>query len=85
VQESTLTQDCLEGCLSIPNRRDTVTRPYSIIVEYDKMNRAHEMEIVEDFTAVIFQHEIDHLNGILYTDHLQREVEGAKPVSERQN
>jgi peptide deformylase len=31
--------------------------------------------MVEDFTAVIFQHEIDHLNGILFTDHLQAEAQ----------
>jgi peptide deformylase len=41
------------------------------------MDRTHVTEMVEDFTAVIFQHEIDHLNGIMYTDHLQEEIKQA--------
>ncbi len=65
----------LEGCLSIPNRMDTLyTRAKSINIEYDKMDGTHHKETVEGFTAVIFQHEIDHLRGILYTDHLQQEA-----------
>ncbi len=76
-QYSTKKQTCLEGCLSIPNRTDTLnTRAYAILLEYDKMDSSHHTEMVEDFTAVIFQHEIDHLNGILYLDHLDKEVKG---------
>ena len=68
-------QDCPEGCLSIPDRRETTTnRAYAILIEYDKMDGSHEIEMVEDFTAVIFQHEIDHLNGILFLDHLEKEI-----------
>ncbi|MDT0685730.1 peptide deformylase [Autumnicola psychrophila] len=78
IQYSELKQDCLEGCLSIPDRRDTTkTRSYAVLVEYDKLDNTHHVEMVEDFTAVIFQHEIDHLNGILYLDHLQKEIEDA--------
>lgn len=76
-QYSTRKQTCLEGCLSIPNRSDTLsTRAYAILLEYDKMDSSHHTEMVEDFTAVIFQHEIDHLNGILYLDHLEKEIKG---------
>ena len=65
----------LEGCLSIPNRVDTLSsRAQSIIIEYDKIDGSHHKETVEGFTAVIFQHEIDHLRGILYTDHLKKEM-----------
>ncbi|MCV9387784.1 peptide deformylase [Reichenbachiella ulvae] len=72
-------QDCREGCLSIPNRRDTTkTRAYRIEVEYDKIDQKHYKESVEGFTAVIFQHEIDHLDGILYLDHLEQEVKDAE-------
>lgn len=68
-----------EGCLSIPNRRDTLkTRAYTITLEYDTMEAQHITETVEGFTSVIFQHEIDHLNGILYLDHLEKEVANAK-------
>lgn len=78
VQYSKMKQDCLEGCLSIPDRRDTTkTRAYALLLEYDKIDNTHVTEMVEAFTAVIFQHEIDHLNGILYLDHLEKEVKGA--------
>ena len=76
-------QPCLEGCLSIPARRDTTyNRSESITIEYDKMDRSQVKEEVKGFTAVIFQHEIDHLNGILYLDHLREEVSQSKMVSE---
>jgi len=76
---SKLTQDCVEGCLSIPERSDTTkTRSYAIMLEYDKLDNSHHIEMIEDFTAVIFQHEIDHLNGILYLDHLKEEIESSK-------
>jgi len=79
VQYSKLTQECREGCLSIPDRRDTLnSRAYAILIEYDKMDNSHATEMVEDFTAVIFQHEIDHLDGILYIDHLAQEMQEAK-------
>jgi peptide deformylase len=61
-----------EGCLSVPDRREEVLRSQEIIIEYAT---ADEPEIsvrdtVRGFTAVIFQHEIDHLDGLLYTDRL---------------
>jgi peptide deformylase len=65
-------QPCREGCLSIPDRMDTTqTRAYAIMIEYDRLDGTHVVELVEDFTAVIFQHEIDHLNGIIFLDHLK--------------
>ncbi|MCL4109202.1 UNVERIFIED_CONTAM: hypothetical protein GTU68_028383 [Idotea baltica] len=68
-------QKCREGCLSIPGRSDTTeTRSYAIMLEYDMLDGTHGIEMVEDFTAVIFQHEIDHLHGILYLDHLKEEL-----------
>lgn len=78
-QYSTKTQKCQEGCLSIPDRSETLnSRAYAILIEYDKMDGTHHYEMVEDFTAVVFQHEIDHLNGILYLDHLAKEIADAK-------
>ena len=71
-----------EGCLSIPDRRDSVFRAYAILLEYDTPQGQHLIELVEDFTAVIFQHEIDHLNGILYIDHLAQEIEDARKPDE---
>lgn len=63
-----------EGCLSIPDQRGDVMRHYTIeIVYFDRYGERHE-EKVEGFTAVIFQHEIDHLMGILFTDRLEQQA-----------
>lgn len=63
-----------EGCLSIPDRKESIHRSYAIRIQYqDKEGQVIE-ENIEGFTAVIFQHEIDHLNGILYPDRLDEEV-----------
>ena len=75
---SNKTQSVKEGCLSIPNRSDMLnSRSATITIEYDSMNAEHKTEIISDFTAVIFQHEIDHLSGILYLDHLEKEIQDA--------
>lgn len=71
---SDLKQDVREGCLSIPDYRATTQdRSYAIYLEYDDKTGSHKCEMVEAFTAAIFQHEIDHLNGIMFTDHLLKE------------
>ncbi len=71
LQHSILPQTRREGCLSIPDRSDTLyIRAYSILIEYTNMKNKKIIEMVEGFTAIIFQHEIDHLNGILYTDYV---------------
>lgn len=62
-----------EGCLSVPNRREQVLRSREIVIEYaDSASRyaSTVRDTVQGFTAVIFQHETDHLDGILYTDRL---------------
>ena len=69
-----------EGCLSVPNRRGDVKRSQEIIIEYADMEALRSgkasdeipmrKETIEDFTAVIFQHEADHLDGVLYIDRL---------------
>jgi len=75
-------QPCTEGCLSIPDKRATTqNRAYAIKIEYDKMDGTQHTEVVEDFTAVIFQHEIDHLNGILFIDHLEKEAPKVTPIA----
>ncbi|MBK9290328.1 MAG: peptide deformylase [Bacteroidetes bacterium] len=59
-----------EGCLSIPGKRDLVQRPWGIRLRYQQLNGQWLEEYVEGFTARIFQHEIDHLNGVLFTDKI---------------
>ena len=71
IQYTDKKQPCPEGCLSIPNKKATnQNRAYAILLEYDTPIGEHKVEMIEDFTAVIFQHEIDHLNGILFTDYI---------------
>jgi peptide deformylase len=43
------------------------------------MDGTHHQEKIADFTAVIFQHEVDHLKGILYLDHLAEHQAGVTP------
>ena len=63
-----------EGCLSVPNQRGVVMRSPEIVIEYASMTSAGGDTMIKDtvkgFTAVIFQHEIDHLDGTLYIDRL---------------
>lgn len=60
-----------EGCLSVPGRRGRVMRHESVIITYtDPSTLKVVSEKVEGFTAVIFQHECDHLDGVLYIDRL---------------
>ena len=58
-----------EGCLSIPGFRGIVPRADSLLVSYvDPATLEERSELVSGYVARIFQHETDHLDGILYTD-----------------
>ncbi len=57
-----------EGCLSVPSCRGIVERAQEIDIRYRTDHGTDTLETVCGFTAVIFQHEIDHLDGILYVD-----------------
>ncbi|MBR4808735.1 MAG: peptide deformylase [Bacteroidales bacterium] len=60
-----------EGCLSVPGRRGEVLRWRDIDITYTSpVTLKDTTERICGFTAVIFQHECDHLAGILYTDYL---------------
>jgi peptide deformylase len=61
-----------EGCLSVPDQYAEVDRPDRIRARWlDERGAAHEQEI-EGLLAVCLQHEMDHLEGILFIDHLSR-------------
>lgn len=62
-----------EGDLSIPEFRDQFYRSKVIQLEYFDLKGQKYSEIVEGFTAVIFQHEIDHLFGILISDKKEKD------------
>ena len=74
VEYSAETAPGREGCLSIPDRSGEVKRAQRITLRYRDEQFAERMERISGFTAVIFQHEIDHLDGILYTDRMEREL-----------
>lgn len=60
-----------EGCLSIPTIREDVIRPKQIRIRfYDEDWNAHE-EVFKGMRARVIQHEYDHIEGILFTDHLK--------------
>lgn len=71
--QSKLLQKGLEGDLSFDSN-GLVMRNYAIQIEYQDLNGNTKTESMEGFTAVIFQHERDHLDGILLTDR-QKEQE----------
>lgn len=62
-----------EGCLSVPDRYGDVERWQQIRVRYIDEDGEPREEEIAGFTAVIFQHELDHLDGILYVDRLAAE------------
>ena len=64
--------DYEEGCLSIPEFFDMVTRPKEITVRYlDRQGEVQE-QLCSGVLATCVQHEIDHLNGVLFIDYISR-------------
>ncbi|RMG63108.1 MAG: peptide deformylase [Calditrichaeota bacterium] len=59
-----------EGCLSIPGVRADVVRPETVEVEYQDLEGRTHREVLTELPARVFQHELDHLDGILFIDHL---------------
>ena len=62
-----------EGCLSVPDLRGEVSRAQQIVLSYRDTDFVEHTDTVSGFTAVIFQHEIDHLDGVLYIDKLEKQ------------
>ena len=61
-----------EGCLSIPEYYEEVERPAKVRVTYfDADGKAHEVE-ADGLLATCLQHEIDHINGVLFIDHISK-------------
>ena len=68
--DDTKTESMEEGCLSLPGIHEAVRRPTRIHVQYlDEDFNAHD-EWVDGFLARVMQHEFDHLDGHVFTDHL---------------
>lgn len=73
-----------EACLSVPGYQGDVQRPKSIIVEFDTLDGKKETIEAKDFFARAICHEIDHLEGILYTDRASNlyEIQEEDPEDE---
>lgn len=61
-----------EGCLSIPDYHEEVARPERVKVRYLDRNGAQQEIDADGLLATCLQHEIDHINGVLFIDHLSR-------------
>lgn len=61
-----------EGCLSVPSVRAEVVRPERITVEYKDTNFNDQKIIAEGILARVILHEVDHLNGVLFTDYVPK-------------
>ncbi len=61
-----------EGCLSVPEIYADVDRPATCTVKYQDLEGNHHVEHMEGMMATCIQHEMDHLEGIVFIDHLSR-------------
>ena len=61
-----------EGCLSIPEYYEEVTRPALVRVKYLDLDGNEQMLEANGLLATCLQHEIDHLNGVLFIDHISK-------------
>jgi len=59
-----------EGCLSVPGVYGAVERPSEIVVRYIDLSGKSYEEVIKGLKARVFQHEIDHLNGVIFTDYI---------------
>lgn len=61
-----------EGCLSVPDIYDDVERPIQVRLKYLNYQGEPVEEAADELYAICIQHEMDHLNGVLFIDHLSR-------------
>lgn len=59
-----------EGCLSVPGINEKVARPYHVVIKGIDLDGKEKIIEAEDLLARVFCHEIDHINGTLFIDHL---------------
>jgi len=86
VDYSTETVILEEGCLSYPNLYVKIKRPKKIKARYTLPNGEVVTQVFDGITARCFQHELDHLNGILYTSRANKfHLEQAKKIAGKFN
>lgn len=75
VEHSDDTEKGWEGCLSVPGIRGLVPRYKSVTVEYQDRDGQTQQLLLHDFVARVFQHEYDHLQGIVFVDRVENTTE----------
>ena len=71
IKKDTATFNSYEGCLSVPNLRGKVKRYNTINVTYYNMDAKKITEDIKGLESIVYQHEIDHLDGFLFTDKVE--------------
>ena len=74
VDEKGNQDEFLEGCLSFPDYWGTVKRYFKISASWQELNKGkleNKKEILEGLESIEFQHELDHLDGVLFIDHIK--------------
>ena len=71
IKKDTATFNSYEGCLSVPNLRGKVKRYNTINVTYYTMDAKKITEDIKGLESIVYQHEIDHLDGYLFTDKVE--------------
>ena len=72
LESSETTVPYQEGCLSVPDQYAEVLRPDRVRARWQERDGTQREEWIDGLLAVCLQHEIDHLNGVLFIDHLSR-------------
>lgn len=72
IESSKEYQSYNEGCLSFPDMRSDVSRPEKVKVKYSDLDEKEHVESMTGLLAICIQHEIDHLNGIVFVDHISK-------------
>ena len=84
VNASTTLAEGEEGCLSVPGWRGLVDRPEWVHIKAQDVNGRSIKLKVDNLLARIFLHEIDHLNGVLYVDHIRDHEKLWQPEDEEE-
>ena len=71
IKKDSATFNSYEGCLSVPNLRGKVKRYNTINVTYYTMDAKKITENIKGLESIVYQHEIDHLDGYLFTDKVE--------------
>lgn len=72
IEESEEKNSYEEGCLSFPEQRALVTRPKIVKIKYLDYHGKEQIMVCDELLATCVQHEMDHLNGVVFVDHVSK-------------